>query len=326
MELSFLTVLIAVFTLVILAIPGFIIGKLKLLPQGATGIFSTFLLFVCQPALTFMSFQKTEYKDGMGLNLLIVAGLALLTHVIGVALVMLCIRNKKENKNLDVVKFASVFGNVGYMGLPFLQALFGEDNAEIIIYGAVIIAVFNLLNWTVGIYMISRDKKYISVKKAFINPPFIALVLSLPLFLILKQPISSLGTGELNTLLSKTMKGVNFFGDMVTPISMTVLGMRLAEMNIKQVVMNKYAYLASAFKLVILPIIVIAILLPFTGVDNGVKYAIFFALAMPSATSTLLFSEQFGGEPHTSSAIVLFSTILSVITIPLIYLLFGLFV
>ena len=58
MELSFLTVLIAVFTLVILAIPGFIIGKLKLLPQGATGIFSTFLLFVCQPALTFMSFQK----------------------------------------------------------------------------------------------------------------------------------------------------------------------------------------------------------------------------------------------------------------------------
>lgn len=335
MELSFLTVLITVFTLVLLAIPGFIMGKLKMLPNGATKIFTTFLLYVCQPALTFMSFQKTQYQDGIVGNMLIVAGLAFVAHIIPIIIVLLTIKTKKTDSeteeerrhriNLNVVKFASIFGNVGYMGLPFLQGLFGNGNAEILIYGAIIIAVFNLLNWTVGIYMISGDKKYISVKKAILNPPFIALLVSLPLFLIFKAPISSLGTGDLNSLLAKTMKSVDFMGEMVTPISMTILGLRLSEMNIKQIIANKYAYMSSSLKLVGAPIIAM-LLVAFLGIDLNVKYAIFFTMAMPSATSTLLFSEQFGGEPHTSSAIVLFSTILSILSIPLIFLLFKLIV
>lgn len=331
MELSFLTVLITVFTLVLLAIPGFIMGKLKMLPNGTTKSFTTFLLYVCQPALTFMSFQKTEYQEGIVGNMLIVAGLAFVAHLIPIIIIMLTIKTKKidgetaeqekRRLNLNVVKFASIFGNVGYMGLPFLQGLFGNENAEILIYGAIIIAVFNLLNWTVGIYMISGDKKFISVKKAILNPPFIALVVSLPLFLIFKAPISSLGTGNLNSFLAKTMKSVDFLGEMVTPISMTILGLRLAEMNIKQIVANKYAYISSSIKLIAVPLIAMLVV-AFLGIELDIKYAIFFTMAMPSATSTLLFSEQFGGEPHTSSAVVLFSTIISVISIPLIFLLF----
>lgn len=142
-----------------------------------------------------MSFQKTEYRPEILTNMLIMAGLAFLVHAVMIAVVMLVfVKKGSEDKRVNVVKFASVFGNCGFMGLPFLQSMFkGELEGEIIIYGAVIVAVFNFLSWTVGIFLITGDKKFIKVKKAVFNPPFIALVISLPLFIILKKPISLIG-------------------------------------------------------------------------------------------------------------------------------------
>ena len=324
MDIGFLTVLITVFALVALAVPGFLLGKFKMLPENATKAFTTFLLYACQPALTFMSFQKTNYENGIVEDMLFSALLALVAHVVMIIIVLLIFNGKKGDKHFNVVKFASVFGNVGYMGLPFLQMLF-PGMPKVLIFGAVIIAVFNLLNWTIGIYMLTGDKKFISLKKAIINPPFLAMIIALPLFLILKKPISMVGTGVINDILSKLMSSVNFLGDMVTPLSMAILGLRLSEMNIKEIFVNSYAYISSTMKLIVSPLITTAmcLLLLALGVSEYVTYAVFFTMAMPSATSSLLLSEQFGGEPHTASACVLFSTIACIVTIPLTYLLLN---
>lgn len=324
--MSALTVFITVFTLIIIAVPGFILGKLKMLPEKATKALSTVLLFVCQSALTFMSFQKTEYSGDVLIRMLIVFGFALLAHAVMIVIVMLAIPNKRQDAGVRVAKYASVFGNVGYMGLPFLQSLFPGEG-EIIIYGAVIIAAFNFLSWTIGIYMITGDKKFISLKKAIINPPVIAMLISLPLFIILQKPIAEIGEGNLNLFLSKLIGSVNLLGEMVTPLAMIILGLRLAEMDLKSIFADKWVYITAALKLMICPIIATLIVLPFGDViSENIKYAIFFAMAMPSATTTLLFSEQYGGQPHSASAMVLFSTVASIGTIPLMYLLFTLIV
>ncbi len=322
MDIGFLTVLITVFALVALAVPGFLLGKFKMLPENATKAFTTFLLYGCQPALTFMSFQKTNYENGILNDMLYSALLTLVAHALMIFIVLLIFKNKKGDKHFNVVKFASVFGNVGYMGLPFLQMLF-PGVPKVLIFGAVIIAVFNLLNWTVGIYMLTGDKKFVSLKKAIINPPFLAMIVALPLFLILKKPISAIGTGTLNEILSKLMSSVNFLGDMVTPLSMTILGVRLSEMKLKEIFVNKYAYFSSTMKLIVSPLVTTGLCLGLLalGVSEYVAYAVFFAMAMPSATSSLLLSEQFGGEPHTASACVLFSTVVCIASIPLTYLL-----
>ncbi len=327
MEVKFIEVLITVFAMVLLAVPGFLLAKFKVLKDGASKVFTSFLLYACQPMLTFMSFQNNEYIDGIALKLLISAGLAILCHAVLILLIVLIYKKRSADVKIRVVRFASVFGNCGYMGLPFLEALFGLDS-PVMLDAAVFIAVFNLFNWTIGIYLISGDKSCVKLKKAILNPPMIALIVSLPLFFIFKQSIFSLGAEGSTTayLLGKLEWVFDVLSKIVTPISMTVLGIRLSEMNFKSVFVNKYAYFASAFKLIACPIIAMLILFPFVkmGLDTGIFIALSFAFSMPCATSALLFSEQFGGDPHTASASVLFSTVASIITVPLISLLIGL--
>lgn len=327
MEISFLRVFITVFALVLLAVPGFLLAKFKLLPEKAGEAFSALVLYGCQPMLTFMSFQKTEYTPEIGINMLIVCGLAFLAHFVMIAFIMLVFKNKEQNKKINCLKFASVFGNCGYMGLPFLQTLFSANSAmqgEILIYGAVVIAVFNVLNWTVGIYMITGDRKRISVFHSFVNPPMIALLISLPLFLILKQPIANVATAgsTLDLILEKIMTSFNYLGEMVTPLAMIVLGIRLANINLKQLFLDKWAYVTAFNKLILMSLITMLIV-AFLPVSDVVKYGVFFTLSMPSATSTVLFAVKFGGDGDSASVYVLLSTVLSILTIPLMFLLFN---
>ena len=100
---------------------------------------------------------------------------------------------------------------------------------------------------------------------------------------------------------------------------MIVIGIRLANVNLKQLFLDKSAYISAFFKLVVMSLVAISVvaILP---VDVTVKYAIFFLLSMPSATNTAMFAVKFGGDGDFASVCVLLSTALSVITIPLLYL------
>lgn len=324
MDFNFLDVLLIVLSLALLATPGIILGKLKLLPENGAKTLTSVLLFVGQPALTFMSFQKTTYSPDIVKNLLIVAGLAILFHAIMVAIVSLCFGKKfDKDKKLRVVSFASCFGNAGFMGLPFLQMLF-NTSGEAVMYGAVFVAVFNAFTWTVGIFLLTGDKTYVKPKKAVLNPPFIALIISLPLFLILKKPINLIGQEGtiLRSIFEKIYVSGNFLGELVTPLSMIILGIRLSEMDLKEMFLEYHSYISSAFKLMLMPAIAFFVCELF-GVAESIKWALFFECCMPTAVQTLLFSEQYDGETHTASSAVLMATLLSIITIPLMYLLFS---
>lgn len=327
MEVSFLSVLLSVFSLALLAVPGFIIGKLKLLPENGTKALTSVLLFIGQPMLTFMSFQKCAYSKEVVSNLLLVAGLAILAHILMFGVIFLTLFKKSTNdEKFRIVSFASVFGNCGFMGLPFLQMLFGGISSEAIMYGAVFVAVFNAFSWTVGIFFITRDTKFVKFKKAFFNPPFIALLISLPLYLILKKPINLIGAegSFVRSCFEKIFISGNFLGELVTPLSMIILGLRLSEMKLKEIFADYHPYISSCMKLILMPSLAF-VACTILGVPELIKWAVFFECCMPTATQTLLFSEQYGDNPHTASSCVLLSTMLSVVSIPLIFLLFSRF-
>lgn len=324
--IGFLDVLIAVLSLIILAVPGYVIVKTKLVKSEATAPFSALVLYVCQPMLMFMGFQKTEYDASIGINMLIVAGLALVVHGVMIALMFLIFKNKDNDAKINVLKFASVFSNCGYMGFPFLQALFGQTSmiGELLIYGSVVVGIFNLLNWSIGVYMITGDKKQMSFKKALLNPTVIALFIGLIVFFVVKTPIVDVAVENttLDVILTKLIGAFNFLSEMVTPMAMIVIGMRLANVKIKNLFLDKWAYISSFFKLVVMSIISILVVV-FLPVSTTVKYCIFFLLSMPSATGTVLFAVQFGGDGDSASVFVLLSTVLSILTIPLAFLLFS---
>lgn len=324
MKIEFIDVLITVVFLILLAAPGFIFAKLKMLPEKAAETISVIVLYCCQSVLVITSFQKKAFEPQIGLNMLWVALIALCVHLVMFLILKLVFIKKSADDKIKVMKFASVFSNCGFMGFPFLQSLF-SDNAEllseIMIYGAVIIAVFNLLIWTFGAYIMTGDKKQVSFKKIALNPVIISLVIGFILFVALPSPIVDLAQegSTLDSILTKLMQSLNYLAEMVTPCSMIVIGIRLANVNLKQLFLDKRAYISAFFKLVVMSFAAILIV-AFLPVAVTVKYAIFFLLSMPSATNTAMFAVKFGGDGDFASVCVLLSTALSVITIPLLYL------
>ena len=317
-----MTVLMAVIALMVLAVPGFILTKLKMLPESTGSALSTIVLYGCQPVLVFMSFQE-NYRDDIALNMLYVAILSLAIHIIMFGIISLLIRNKSKSAKVKTARYACLFSNCGYMGLPFLKLVF-EGSNEIIIYAAIVIAIFNILNWTLGIYMLTGDKKEISFKKIVFNPTILGIVLGALYFFVVGTPIVDLLTPKTVTdnMVDKIMESVNIIGDLVTPLALTVIGIRLANVRFKDLFINKWAYIVLLMKLVVMSIITILAVafLPFNPI---VKYVMFFLLSMPSATSTTMFAIKFGGDGDSASVFVLLTTILSIITIPLMYLLMS---
>lgn len=321
--ISFLDVFITVVFLLLLAVPGFIFAKAKMFSDTASGTLSTIVLYGCQPVLIITSFQGCAYNPKIALNMLLVAGIALVVHLVMFALVKLVFIKWETDEKVKLVKYLSVFSNCGFMGLPFLQSLFTEASlqAELVIYCAVILAVFNILNWTFGVYILTGDKKDISVKKVLLNPVIIAVIISLTLFFTMQKPLVELAAvGTLGyKLLSKLMNSLQFLSNMVTPLSMFVIGIRLANVDVKQLLTDKWAYIATAVKLIAMSFVTMFIV-AYLPIANTIKYTIFFLLSMPSATSGAMMAVQFGKDSDFASIGVVLSTICSIASLPLLYL------
>ncbi len=325
MELGFLDVLLTVASLVILAIPGYVLAKTKIFNKEADKALSGLVLYGCQPMLMFIGFQKERFNADVAINMLIVAGIALFVHLAMIGIMFLVVRNKDNNAKKNCVRFASVFSNCGYMGLPFLSSLFSgsEYEGQILIYGSIVIAIFNLLNWSLGVFMMTGNKKDISIKKALLNPTIIAIFVGMILFFAVQTPLIDIAEQGvlIDVFLEKFIGACNFLANMVTPLSMIVIGVRLANVKLKDLFLDKWAYVSSAFKLILMSLIAL-LSVAFLPIGETVKYAIFFLLSMPSATATVLFAVRFGGDADSASVYVLLSTVLSILTIPLMFLLF----
>ena len=316
-------IFLTVASLLVLIVPCFILAKTKLIGESAEKALSVIVLYVCQPLLIVASFQKTHFSEEILVNMLIVFGLTFIVHAVMIALVYLITRGKTEDKKVNCLRFSAVFSNCGYMGIPFLQLLYG-DSGEIIIYAAVVIGVFNLLTWTVGVMMMTGDKKAVSVKNALLNPNIIAIIIGVILFVTLRVPVTELAASGTvpDEIAEKLFKSVTFFADMVTPLSMSVIGIKLASVPLKKLFADKTAYFSAFLKLILMSLVT-ALSVAFLPVDTTVKNVLFFTLSMPSATMAVLFAIRFDGDGDAATANVLLSTVLSVVTIPLTFMIFN---
>lgn len=324
--ISFLDVLITVVFLLVLALPGFIFAKVKSFPKTASETLSFIVLYGCSPVLIFTSFQGCAYDPKIAWNMLIVAGIAFLTHFVMFAIVKFALQKWSTAEKTSLVKYFGVFGNCGFMGLPFLQSLFTEPSlqAEIIVYCAVVLAVFNVLNWTFGVYILTGDKQQISTKKVLLNPIIIGVVFSVLVFFIMQKPLVSLAVeGTVGyKVMTKLMNSLNFLSNMVTPLSMFVIGIRLANVDFRALVTDKWAYVAIVTKLIIMSLVAMCIV-AFLPIANTIKYTIFFLFSMPSATSGVMMAVQFKKDSDFAAKVVVLSTICSIATLPFMYLIMN---
>jgi predicted permease len=112
------------------------------------------------------------------------------------------------------------------------------------------------------------------------------------------------------------------FSNVVTPISMTILGMKMAELKFTTLFAQKGMYYISAIKLVAVPALAVGVTLLIRllfAVDNEIILGVFIALAMPTAGLASAFSDRYNGDTENAVAYTLGTTVLSVATIPVLY-------
>lgn len=297
---------------VLLAVPGYLLVKGKLLKAQDSGALSKLLTNVGMPALILSSTLGLELTGEFALTLVIMAALCVaFTFVMFFTTTWLCAGEKNE-KTRGMMRFCSVFANSGFIGIPLANAVF-PGNTALMAYLIVSNIVMNVMMFSLGVYLISGDKKAINLKKAVLTPVFLAFLVGIVLNLLKVTNV----VPELNTF-ANHLKGI------VTPLSMTVLGMKLAEVPMKKLFSSGRMYYVSFLRLVLYPVVGVALtlalrLIPALSINADFILGFFVGFAMPTAGLASAFSDQYNGDTPHAVIFTLGTTIVSILTIPVLY-------
>ena len=287
---------------------GFLLGKLKIITNDGNRVLSNISLFLVSPLLSFISYQR-EFSQSIAKNLLVTLGLTAILYVVQIAIVLLMIPKKRKGSAIE--RMSLIFSNCGYIGIPLVQSVFGNDG---IIFLTMNIAVFYVLTWTLGVSLMTGKISVKQTAKNLCTPAIFAVVLGVIFFVfridlpdIIHEPLQSIG-------------------DMNTPLAMLIAGSTLSGTNIFGCLKKVRIYLLTAARLILLPVVCLFCLfgLSFAGVDHMVITIVLIAASCPSAVITTMFSHRYGGDSVYASEIFAVTTILSALTIPFIMWLLSL--
>lgn len=294
--MEFLGVILPIFSIFVL---GFI-GQKKF--HFDTKTISTMALYLMSPVLVFRTFYNTEFNASYGYLAIYTFGLcfALISIVYAVAF----IKNYSVRETCAMI-LASSFMNNGNYGTPVVFLLFGAAGLD---YAIILMVIQQVVMCTVGIYYAAKGSPdgdgVQSAILAVRRMPIVYGGIIGGLFHYFSIPLSQ-----------SLVEAVNLVADAAIPTIMLTLGMQLANISVKKLAYRKLS-LSLTLKLVISPLIAygLTLILP---VDDLVKQIMVIMAAMPTAANTTLYAMQFDTDPEFVSSTTLFSTILSLVTLPI---------
>lgn len=296
-----------VLILTFLMIIGIILRKVKIITDEVNKGLSNILMDVTLPLMIIYSFSF-KFSMDMLKNSLMIIFYSFLIHIVLIILSKILYFKFPESKK-NVLKFSTVFSNCGFIGYPVLQGLYGKIG---VFYTSIFTIPFNIFMWSYGVMLFTGKKDIKSIKKNLINGPMICIFLGLIIFLFsIKLPYPVL----------QTLKSA---GDMTTPISMFIIGSMLADVKLKDVFKGFDIYFMNFIKLIIVPLLTFVIL-KLLGADKTLIYMCVILEAMPTATLVGVFAEKYNGDKTAASKCAFLSTILSMVTIPVIIQIISLF-
>lgn len=294
-------------TLFLLIVPGFLIRKTGLVNSDAAPIINKVLVWILSPAMLVNSFLK-PFDSAEFLGCIGVAAFSFIAHGIFTIVALLSFR-KTDVRKRNVYQFAMIFSNAGFMGIPLIIDVLGKEKA---IYATFYVIFFQIFVWTVGSYIYTRDIKYFSFKKILLNPGVIPILAGIVIYV----------TGLGGLIPEVVVSAVDKLSSSVVPVSMIIVGIRLAECDLKGIFLNPKLFLCIGLRLLLLPTLVFGVM--FLSSKLGIYHnEMVFAAALicasaPSAAFTNSFAEMYNGDGAEASKCVSVSTLLSVLTMPLV--------
>ena len=245
---EFIIMLRNVLMFVALAIPGYILVKAKMVQPQQSGVLSKLLMYLGLPFMIFSGVVEKLTFNRETLLMLGVVALVGMVVVLAMFFVSAPLITAKDKKVKGMMRFCATFANNGFLGIPLAAAVFGKESPVFTVL-VVLNIVNNVLMYTLGAYLTTGDKKNISVKKAFLNPVLIAFVLACVCNLL-----------KVATAVPEVLTFSNHFSNIVTPISMTIIGMKLGAISFKTLFSSKKLYYVSFLRLILFPVALTAAL------------------------------------------------------------------
>ncbi len=333
---AFIIMLRKVIMFVALAIPGFALVKAKVLKQEQSSALSKILctvamfFFIMTSTINNVSFDKGSLAV-LGVSAIIGVGYTLILFLLSKPLSFMegsCLEQGELSqevvefnaKKRGMLRFCSIFSNNGFLGIPLAMEVLEKTSSPALMVLIIINIITNLAMLTLGDYAISGGKAKINVVKVLTNPVLLGFAIGVVINL-----------SGVCKVVPEVLSFTTHFSNLVTPISMTILGMKMGSVDLKKVFTCGKMYYASAIKLIATPVVIIALLLilQLIGLDIINKYVIlgtFIAFAMPTAGLASPLADKNKGDIEGSVVYTLGSTILSVATIPLLYMLVNILI
>ena len=318
----------------IMMIPGIILKRYKFIADGFGKGLSNLVLYIAQPALIFLAYLRDFDRAVLG-NILIVLVFSIVAHIVFAMVALKTYKNEPDGRR-RMLRFATVFSNAAFMGIPLVEKVLGADA---LIYASVYNITFNLFLWSFGVYVCTEDRDedgdgvtdgdvltdyhevkaknplFKSLKTAILHPVTIAAVIGLIFFFL---PIHTY-VPEL------VIESLTHLKGLVIPLSMMVIGLRLSDIDFHGIFKEKSMYLFLILRHAALPVLVYVIMkiMTLVGVviSTEVMLVVLIMASAPAASSATMFAERYDRDAPYVSKLVTVSTLLSILTMPLITML-----
>ena len=287
-----------VVVLAILMLVGFVCGKVHLFDDDSIACLSSFALRVVGPSAIIYSFCRPFDAEKFRAILMVVL-IGFCFYVVSVILAFLLIRGGKDSTR-RVLRYGTVFANCGYMGMPLQQALYGADG---LFYAASWQIIYNLVAWTFGLFLMSGNKKEISFGKLIKNPGIIAVGTGMIIF------VCSIGVPQI------LLQPIGYLANLNVPIPMVICGYYLSKADLHTIWRHPNYYMTILLRLIVLPLIFIGLLM-LTDLNDMMLVCCIVNIAPPVAAATTMFSVLYKQDSETAANLVSISTLLSIITLP----------
>ncbi|WP_238886711.1 AEC family transporter [Clostridium sp. YIM B02551] len=278
---------------------GFYGNKKKILNEEINKGLSSLLINITLPLLIINSFN-IKYNSEIILNLFKSLGYSFLSFLI-IILISKLLYSKVNGEKKEILKFATVFSNCGFIGFPIIESIYGKEGLA---YASIFNMAFTVFLWSYGVMLFNGKENIKDLKKIFINPGIISVVIGA---VVMVSPVKM-------PLVIENV--ISMVGGMTTPISMIITGSMMANVSMRKGIKDIYLYYGVFAKLILVPVILYTIVI-ILGIKSLPTNVIIACEAMPVAATTSIFAENYNKNKDFAAFTVFISTLFSIVTIPL---------
>lgn len=274
---------------------GFVLYRLKIITAAGSREMAGLLVKMVIPAVIINSFC-TEFSP----ERLKALGISALTSALLLGLAIGIARLFFKNRPID--NFAAAFSNAGFMGIPLVSAVLGTGA---VFYIAALVALLNFLQWTYGVDVMREKRSHFSLKVILWNPLAVSMLAGILLF------VTGLGA-KMPGLIKTAVAGVSGLN---TPLAMLILGVYLAQEDLKKLLSEPSLYRLCAVRLIVIPLISLGVLwaLP---IQQDIALALLICASAPVGSNVAVYAQLNGKDYSYASRTVVASTLLSLATLP----------